>query len=216
MTRSFSGFKRNQVQEAIAAVLKPASRQQATEMLGRVKRLLDTDHAHGRNKRASDPEKANFAFHRDGMPGRGYENIFSEFDAFALLVALRLMGSGLPQGTVVSLLRRLRPQLEQHFGQIVRPRAVGPFDEQKARRQAKPGDLNFDATDPRFIVIVWEGDRRGSRSVALCQGQREVFELFHRYGPGYSFTLLELVTSALVLSSALAQTKPRTRGRAPK
>jgi hypothetical protein len=216
MTRSFLGFKRNQVQEAIAAVLKPASRQQATEMLGRVKRLLDTDRAHGRNKRASDPEKANFAFRRDGMPGRGYENIFSEFDAFALLVALRLMGFGLPQGAVVSLLRRLRPQLERQHRQIVRLAAAAPLAEQQIPHQAKSGDLAFDATDPRFIVIVWEGDRRGSRSVALCQGQREVFELFHRYGPGYAFTLLELVTSALVLSSALAQTKPRTRGRAPK
>ena len=64
------------------------------------------------------------------------------------------------------------------------------------------------------LCVISETATPHSRSLALCQGQREVFELFHRYGPGYAFTLLELVTSALALSSALAQTKPRTRGRA--
>ncbi len=214
MERGSIGFKRNQVQDAIAAVLKPASKQRTTEMLGRVRRLLDTDRVHGRSKRASDPENANFAFYSTDMPGRGYENMFSSYDAFALLMALRLMGLGLPQGTVVGLLRRLRPQLEQQHAQILRQSAADLFDEQQAWRQVKPGDLAFATTDPRFIVIVWEGDRRGSRSVALCRGQREVFELFHRYGPGYAFTLLELVSSALALSSTLAETKPRTRGRA--
>jgi hypothetical protein len=214
MIRSFLGFKRNQLQEAIAAVLKPASRQQSREMIGRVKRLLDTDRARGRNKRASDPEKANYAFYTADMPGSGYENPFSEYEAFALLVALRLMGLGLPQGTVVALLRRLRPELEQQHGQIVRQAAADLFNEERMRLQAKTGDLSVGTTDPRFIVIAWEGDRRGSRSVALCQGQREVFELFHRYRAGYTFTLIELVTSAHALSFALAETKPRTRGRA--
>ena len=206
--------KRNQVEEAIVAVLERGSRQLNSQIRSRVKRLLDTDRAHGRNKRASDPEKARYAFYGGEMPGRGYENLFSEFEAFALLMALRLMGFGLPQGAVVTLLRRLRPQLERQHRQIVRLAAAGPLAEQQIPHQAKSGDLAFDATDPQFIVIVSEGDRRESRSVALCQGQREVFELFHRYGPGYAFTLLELVTSALALSSALAQTKPRTRGRA--
>ena len=208
--------KRNQVEEAIAAVLEPESMQLNSQIRNRVKRLLDTDRALGRNKRASDPEKARYAFYSREMPGRGYENLFSEFEAFALLMALRLMGLGLPQGVVVTLLRRLRPQLERQHRQIVRLATAGPLAELQIPRQGKPGDLAFDATDPRFIVIVWEGDRRGSRSVALCRGQREVFELFQRYGPGYAFTLLELVTSAVALSSALAEIEPRTRGRAPK
>ena len=207
-------YKRNQVQEAMIAVLKPASRRHSSEMIGRVKRLLDTDRARGRNKRASDPEKTNFAFHSDAMPGRGHENRFSEFDAFALLMALRLMGLGLPQGIVVGLLRRLRPQLEQQYAQILRQSAADLFDEQQAQRKAKPGDLVFVTTDPRFIVITSEGDRRESRSVTICRGQREVFELIHRYGPGYTFTLLDLVPSASALSSALAESEPRTRGRA--
>lgn len=212
MTRGFR-YKRNQLQEAIVAVLKPGSGQQSREMLGRVRRLLDADRVRRRNKRASDPEISNYAFHGGDMPGRGYVNIFTEYEAFALLMALQLMGLGLPQGAVVGLLRRLRPQLERQHSQILRQAAADILDDERVRLQAKPGDLDF-GTDPRFIVIVWEGGRRGSRSIALCRGQRELFELFHRYGPGHSFTLLELTTWALALSPALAGTKPRKRGRA--
>ena len=132
-----------------------------SQIRNRVKRLLDTDRALGRNKRASDPEKARYAFYSREMPGRGYENLFSEFEAFALLMALRLMGLGLPQGVVVTLLRRLRPQLERQHRQIVRLATAGPLAELQIPRQGKPGDLAFDATDPRFIVIVWEGNHQG-------------------------------------------------------
>ena len=68
--------KRNQVEEAIVAVLERGLRQLNSQIRSRVKRLLDTDRAHGRNKRASDPEKARYAFDGGEMPGRGYENSF--------------------------------------------------------------------------------------------------------------------------------------------
>jgi hypothetical protein len=207
-------FKRNQAEEAIASVLNPGSRELNSEMRSRFKRLLETDRAHGRNTRSNDPEKANFAFHSADMPGRGHENRFSRFEAFALLLGLRLMGLGLPQGAVVALLRRVRPQLEQQHSQIMRRAPAGLFVEQQIRRQAKPGDLAFSTTDPLFIAIISQGDRMGSRSVALCRGQQDVFALFHRYGPCYAFTLLELTNSAFALSFALANTKPRMRGRA--
>jgi len=206
----FELFKRNQAEEAIAAVLKPEPR----EMRNRFKRLLETDRARGRHKRSRHPEKANYAFYSTDMPGRGNENQFSEFESFALLMGLRLMGLGLPQGAVVALLRRFRPQLEQQHAQILRQASAGAFVEQQIRHQAKPGDLAFSTTDAIFIAIVSEADRTGSRSVALCREQREVFELLHRYAPGSAVTLLELTDSALALSSALAKTKPRMRGRA--
>jgi hypothetical protein len=101
-------FKRNQAEEAIASVLNPGSRELNSEMRSRFKRLLEIDRAHGRNTRSNDPEKANFAFHSADRPGRGYENRFSRFEAFALLLGLRLMGLGLPQGAVIALLRRVR------------------------------------------------------------------------------------------------------------
>ncbi len=207
-------FKRSQVEDAIAAVLDRGSRRLGSEMRTRIKHLLDADRARGRKKRSSDPEEAHYAFYSADMPGKGYEIIFSEFEAFALLTGLRLLGLRWPQGSVVGLLRRLRPQLEQLHQRILRQDPAVLFDDQQISALAKPGDPAFGNTNPVFIVIVSEQDRRGSQSVELCRGWREVCELFHRFGPGYAFTLLDLVNSVHALSSALSETRPRTRGRA--
>ena len=115
-------------------------------MRSRFKRLLETDRARGRNKRSDDPEKANFAFHSADMPGRGHENRFSRFEAFALLLGLRLMGLGLPQGAVVALLRRVRPQLEQQHSQIMR-RAPQIFSS-SSRFGAKPNRATWPLARP--------------------------------------------------------------------
>ena len=206
-------FKRNQVEDAIARVLQRGSTRLNSEMRSRVKRLLEIDRARGRNKRSNDPEQANFAFHGADTPGRN-ENLFSDYETFALSTGLRLMGLGWPQGVVVALLRCVRPELEQHHRRILRQAPAGLPDEHQARAQAKPGDIAVGGADSLFLVIIAAEERRGLRSVALSRGQREVCELFHRYGPGFAFTLLELVNSVHALSAALAQTKPRLRGRA--
>jgi hypothetical protein len=83
--------KRNQVEEAISRVLDPGSTKPSPQLRTRLKRLLDTDRALGRSKRASDPERATFAFYSGQAPGRGVEIWFSEYEAFALLTGLRLM-----------------------------------------------------------------------------------------------------------------------------
>src|ERR1019366_5241972 len=77
-------FKRNQVEDAIARVLQRGSTRLNSEMRSRVKRLLEIDRARGRNKRSNDPEQANFAFHGADTPGRGNENVFSDYETFAL------------------------------------------------------------------------------------------------------------------------------------
>jgi len=205
-------YKRNQVVEAIAGVLQHGSTTLDPRLRSRVKRLLEIDRGRGRNRRSKDPEQARFAFYSAAMPGRGYENQFSEFETFSLLTGLRLMEHGWPQGTVAALLRRLRPELEKHHARILRQPLSTLSDEQQ-RLAARPGDLVVGNLDPLFVVIVSEQGRRRSRSVALCSGQREVFELFHKYVPGYAFTLMEVATSVHVLSSILAQTQPRPRGR---
>jgi hypothetical protein len=69
-------------------------------------------------------------------------------------------------------------------------------------------------TNPTFIVVYSEQGRKESMSVAICRGEREVFELFHRCGPGYAFTLIELVNFAHALSAVLARATPQKRGRA--
>jgi hypothetical protein len=67
-------------------------------------------------------------------------------------------------------------------------------------------------TNPTFIAVYSEQGRKESMSVAICREEREVFDLFHRCGPGYAFTLIELVTFAHALSAALARATPQKRG----
>jgi hypothetical protein len=125
-------FKRNQVEEAIALVLKPGSTRPSSEMRIKLKRLLETDRGLGRNKRSADPERAHFAFHSTDGPGRGVENWFSEYEAFALLIGLRLMRLGWPQGLAVAVLRRVKPALETHHARILKQAPADLSDEQRS------------------------------------------------------------------------------------
>jgi len=207
-------FKRNQIEEALARVIQPGTATLSSEMAGRVKRLLELDRARGRNKHSQDPAKANFAFYGVKSPGRGHDNPFSEFEAFALLIGVQLMRHGLPQRRVVSLLRRLRPELEWHHARILREDPSSLFDESLTRERAELGQMAVNNTNPTFFVVYSEQGSRESMSVAICRGEREAFDLYHRCGPGYAFTLTELVNFAHALSAALARATPQKRGRA--
>ena len=206
-------FKRNQVQEAIANVLEPGSAKASPEIRTRLKRLLETDRSFGRNRRSPDPERANFAFHSTDLPGRGLENWFTGYEAFALLTGLRLMRHGWPQGLAVAALRRVKPDLERHHARILQKDPRGLFD--GIRQQAKPGALAVSNSDPVFLVINSKGEKRypGANPAAICRGQAELMRLIKSWGPGQTWTVTELGTSIHALASALAKTVPRKRGR---
>lgn len=207
-------FKRGQIEDAIIAVLGGTLGLQRPQMQTRIKRLLDTDRARGRKRRSAKPEEANYAFYCASMPGRGYDVLFSGFEAFALLMGLRLLALGFPQGLVVGLLRRVRVDLERRHRAILRQDPGTLFDVRRISAEAKPGDIGVGNIDPVFLVVVAEEDRSGSPSVEICQGQGGLSQLIHRFGPGQAFTLLEIVNVAHALSAALKGTKPRGRGRA--
>jgi hypothetical protein len=206
-------FKRNQIEEALARVIQPGTATLSSQMAGRVKRLLELDRARGRNKHSQDPAN-NFAFYGVKSPGRGHDNPFSEFEVFALLIGVQLMRHGLPQRRVVSLLRRIRPELEWHHARILREDPSSLFDESLIRARVTTGQMAVDNTNPTFIVVYSEQGRKDSMSVAICRGEREAFDLFHLCGPGYAFTRIELVNFAHALSAALARATPQMRGRA--
>jgi hypothetical protein len=209
-------FKRNQVEEAIACVVEPGSAKPSSEMRTRLKRLLETDRALGRSKRSPDPERANFAFSGMDAPGRGFENWFTGYEAFALLTGLRLMRDRWPQGLVVAMLRRVKPDLERHHARVLRQKLNILFDHERIRQQARPGDLGVSNTDPVFLVINSK-DREhdsGANRAAICEGQAELMRLIKAWGPGQTWTVMELGTSIHALSTALAKTEPRKRGRA--
>jgi hypothetical protein len=208
-------FKRNQVEEAIAIVLEPGLAKPSSEMRTRLKRLLETDRSLGRSKRSADPERANFAFHSMDAPGRGLENWFTGYEAFALLTGLRLMRDDWPQGLAVAALRRVKPDLERHHARFLRQDAALNFNKTHVRQYAKPGDLAVGNTDPVFLVINSKDqeDRLASNPAAICRGQAELMGFIKGWGPGQTWTVMELGTSIHALSLALAKTVPRKRGR---
>lgn len=68
-----ASYKLNQVEEAIAATLGRSDDEDTSELRVRIKRLLDTDRALGRDLRATDPERAAYAFYSSDAPGSGLE-----------------------------------------------------------------------------------------------------------------------------------------------
>jgi len=207
-------FKRNQVEAAIGRRLEPGSTKPTSELRTRLKRLLETDRALGRNKRSGDPARVNFAFYSGDAPGRGVENWFSSYEAFALLTGLHLMQHGWPQGFAVAVLRRVRPELETEHERILQLDPALLFDQEQIRRNARPGDPAVDNTDPVFLVIISQDALDGSRSVkaAVCRGHDECMR-FVRSESGRAWTTFELVNSAHGLFRELAKTKPSKRGR---
>src|SRR5437667_2173153 len=134
-----SEYQRHQSEGAIAGALEPRSHDPTAELRTRLKRLLETDRALGRAPRSGNPERANHAFYSAEAPGSGVEVWFSEYEAFALLSGLRLMGHGWPQGFAVSVLRRVRPELEKEHARIQNRRAHVRTADTSRRRKATAG-----------------------------------------------------------------------------
>src|SRR2546423_14906577 len=147
-------YKRNQIEEALSRAFGEASATPSSELRTRLKRLLEMDRSLGRNTRAADPEVANYAFYSSDSPGRGVEVSFSDYEAFALMVGLRLLQHRWPQSFPVVLLRRLRPELEREHARILKQDPKVLFDEKRIRENARPGDFYVDNTDPVFLTIV--------------------------------------------------------------
>ena len=209
-------FKRNQVEAAISRVFEPRSAKPSSALRTRMKRLLETDRGLARNKRSGGTPRANFAFYTDDAPGRGVENWFSGYEAFALLTGLRLMEHGWPQGFAVDVLRYVRRELERRHDWILQHDPATLFDQQQILQNAKPGDLIVDNTDPVFLVIISQDPRQQSRSVkaAVCRGQAEMIRFIRSETVvGQAWSTFEIVNSVHALFRELTKTKPSRRGR---
>lgn len=210
-------YKRNQVEEALARMFARHEPEQSTELRTRLKRLLETDRNLGRNTRANDPEISNFAFFRSEAPGSGVEIWFSAYEAFALLMAWRLLEHGLPQATAVAILRQVRPRLEREHARILKLDPEEIFDRKRIDAMAKAGSPVVDVTDPVYLVIMaTHGHPRESqpttRTIEICRGEEELMRMLRRQ-VGLSATTFELVAAAHVLRVRLEETEPSKRGR---
>jgi hypothetical protein len=213
------GFKRNQVEEAISGVLEPQLEQPSPQLRTRLKRLLEADRALGCVPRSSDPERAHYAFYSADAPGSGVEVWFSEYEAFALLNGLRLMAHGWPQGVAVTLMRRVRSELEQQHARILKQDLKELFDEEDIRRNAKEGDVAFDNVDPVLLTIVSKtgttpDEQGGLRDCAVCRGPEKAVQFAWKTAGGAgAYTMFDVVGVAHRLSRELVRTEPRRRGR---
>ena len=210
-------YKRNQIEEAIARIFRPNCEKPSPELRTRIKRLLELDRSMGRNTRSKDAEEASFGFFTEEAPGTGADISFSDYEAFALLNGLRIMEHGWPQGFAVSIMRRIRVDLEGEHARILTQSPLKLFDQQAIRVSARRGELPVDNTDPVFLVLASKAQRapndgETSPLVALCRGRSKVTEFSYDVGAS-SLTMFELATPAHRLRRELMKTKPRRRGR---
>ena len=180
-------YKRNQIEEAIARISIPKSEKPPSELRTRIKRLLELDRSIGRKLRSKDAEQANFAFFSEEAPGTGADISFSEYEAFALLNGLRIMGHGWPQGFAVAIMRRVRRDLEREHARILRQDPDKLFDWEAIRAAARPGDIAVDNTDPVFLTLASKAQRspdeaQTPRFSAVCRGYEKVSEIQSRCG----------------------------------
>jgi hypothetical protein len=198
-------YKRNQIEKAISRAFAPPTKPASLRI--RLKRLLQTDRGLGRSKRSADPVRANFAFYSMERPGRGREVWFSAYEAFALLIGLRLMHHGWPQRFAVTVLRSVRPKLEKYHARIL--------EQDPVVHEPRPGDLAVGHANPIFLAFrsVGHEDRSSENSYAICQGQEELMRFILAQEVGQTWTVLEFARWVRTLSSELAKTKPTKRGR---
>src|SRR5262249_2690653 len=171
-------YKRNQVEAAISKVLEPTAAAPSPDLRTRLKRLLDTDRTMGRAARSNDPDKNNFAFYSDEPPGRGVEIWFSEYETFALMVALMLMQHGWTQSFAVFVLRRVRTDLKRQHTRVLRLDKAELFDQDAIYRKTKAGDPAFTNNDPVLLTIVSvHGRQRNEESKPVaCEVHRGMQE----------------------------------------
>jgi hypothetical protein len=210
-------FKRNQIEQAIARIAFSNCDELPSELRTRIKRLLELDRSMGRKPGSNDAEEANFGFFSEEAPGTGADISFSEYEAFALLNGLRIMEHRWPQSFAVSIMRRVRPDLEGQHARILKQSPEELFDQQTILARASPGVIAVDNTDPVFLTIASkpplapdEGER--DPLSAVCRGYDKVSEFSHAVGAS-SVTMFEVATLAHRLRQELFNTAPRLRGR---
>ena len=209
-------YKRNQVEEAIVQTM-GAKRDDARELKSRLQRLLVADRRLARKRRGEAKVTSRFAFYSQGAPGSGVEVQFTGYEGFALLTGLIMLEHGIPQLTVVSILRQLRSDLETARRKSLKKDRRRLFDPIAVRAMMKPGMIATDNTDPVFLASVKLSGSTAQRvhaAMAVCKGHEGLSEFITRYSvAGLGSTFFELVSLMHRLADNLAKTRPVKRGR---
>jgi hypothetical protein len=209
-------FKRNQVEDAICSAL-GVTDERAMELKLRLKRLLVTDRRLARTKRAKQIGAGRFAFYSQAAPGSGFEVMFTRYEAFAVLAGLILLEHGIPQATVVDILRQVRGDLETAHHDTLKkdPRAL--FDVKAIQAMAKPGMIATDNTDPIFLVFVKLSGSTVNQvhaAVTVRRGHDALNVFLQKHStPSLGATFFEFTRLMHRLATNLSKTRPSKRGR---
>jgi hypothetical protein len=212
-------FKRNQVEEAIFRTFR-AREERRNELKFRIKRLLVTDRRLGRNVKSAKTEDQHYAFFGQEPPGSGHEVMFTGYQAFALLAAVILLEHGLPQSSVVRVMRRVRRQFEAAHRDIMGKDPRRLFDRDAVLKKARPGMIAINNTAPVFLVFVRltassVDEQIGKGAVAICRDWDEAQAFINRHSAaGAGATFFEFAGLMHELTAHLSQTFPVKRGRA--
>jgi len=207
-------YKRNQLEEAIVRTL-GARDAQIPELKMEIKRLLLTDRRIGRGKR-SDRGADRYAFYSAKPKGTGIEVLFTDYEVFAVLAAVILLGHGIPQGKVVSILQQVRSDLEAAHREILRMDRNKLFDAEAVEAMARSGILPADNTAPVYLALVKMDAGKGAvrATLSVCRGWDETVRFMKQYSiPGSGATHFEFVRLMHDLATHLAETRPVKRGR---
>ncbi len=206
-------FKRNQVEEAIIRTLSVKDTR-IGDLKTKVKRLLVTDRRLGWGRQGRADRR--YAFYSHKPMGSGVEVMFSAYEAFALLAALILLGHGIPQAKVVSILREVRTDLEAAHHETLQEDPKVLFDPEAVRAMARPGMIAVDNTSPVFLAFLKLDIGRGKvhATISVCRGLQELGTFLKEHMvPGCGATRFEFVRLMHTLSENLSRTRPVKRGR---
>jgi hypothetical protein len=129
------------------------------------------------------------------------------------------MEHGWPQSFAVSIMRRVRADLEKEHARILRQDPKALFDEEAIRSNAKAGDWALTNTDPVILTIVSKPgggphDRGEPLACSVRRGVSNAMRWAWQVSKGVGGSaFFELATVAHTLSSQLARTEPSYRGR---
>jgi hypothetical protein len=212
-------YKRNQIEEAISHLFEPQASRPTPGLRTKLRRLLETDRVCANSEGAKG---AGLAFFSAEPPGRGVEIWFSSYEAFAVLIGLQLMRHGWPQAKAVSVMRRIRPDLEEQHRRVLRHDPKWLFDQEAIRINARRGDHAFDNRDPVLLAIISSStDPSGQQGAPIeckvCEGPAAAQTFFREVNKGWGvLTMFEVTTLAHQLTVELEKTEPRSRGRSRK
>lgn len=224
---SHATYKRDQIERAIAITSGISPHHEPTRfgaLKVELKRLLDRDRRQEQETPHGQPIRR--AFHDAPPPGRGIDVMYSGYEAFALLIALRLMRGGLTQARAVSFVRDLRAPLAGFHYETLQQ------DPRELRPDAAPGKLEnligngvlIDKPEDMAHITALASERAEAFDAPSPEKKpvsgnmcRSLDDLYHRLRwashEGHALIVVELVNAAHHLAHRLDRIEPQARGR---